>query len=189
MSERTGIFVNGAWRDSASKVENRNPSDISDLIGAYSQASAADLDEALDAAKSAQPQWWAAGVQKRHDVLMAIGTELMARAEDIGLSGRSVLHLFRRGSLAAAWRSGRKRAPGYRNRRAPRTCRRCRDHQPLEFSGGNTCMEDCACAGIWQLRGIQARTGDTRHVTYSGATVRGIWWSSGRTEHGDGKNH
>ncbi len=33
---------------------------------------------------SAQPKWWAAGIQKRHDVLMAIGTELMARAEEIG---------------------------------------------------------------------------------------------------------
>ncbi|MGB5870081.1 MAG: aldehyde dehydrogenase family protein, partial [Albidovulum sp.] len=44
----------------------------------------AQLDEALAAARAAQPLWWAAGIQKRHDVLMAIGTELMARAAEIG---------------------------------------------------------------------------------------------------------
>ncbi len=32
----------------------------------------------------AQVAWWSTGIQKRHDVLMAIGTELMARAEEIG---------------------------------------------------------------------------------------------------------
>lgn len=84
MSERTGIYVNGQWRSGASTIENRNPSDVSDLIGEFAQAGQADLDEALESARSAQPQWWAAGVQKRHDVLMAIGTELMERAEEIG---------------------------------------------------------------------------------------------------------
>jgi acyl-CoA reductase-like NAD-dependent aldehyde dehydrogenase len=50
----------------------------------YAQADAVQLDAALDAARRAQPAWWAAGIQKRHDVLMAIGTELMARADEIG---------------------------------------------------------------------------------------------------------
>lgn len=84
MTNRTEIFVDGAWQAGASTIENRNPSDVSDVIGHYAQASADQLDAALDAARRAQPQWWAAGVQKRHDVLMAIGTELMARAEEIG---------------------------------------------------------------------------------------------------------
>jgi aldehyde dehydrogenase (NAD+) len=84
MTERTGIYVDGQWSDGASRIENRNPSDLSDLIGYYAQADASHLDAALDAARRAQPLWWAAGVQKRHDVLMAIGTELMVRAEEIG---------------------------------------------------------------------------------------------------------
>lgn len=84
MTNRTEIYVDGAWQAGVSTIENRNPSDISDVIGLYAQASAEQLDAALDAARRAQPIWWAAGVQKRHDVLMAIGTELMARAEEIG---------------------------------------------------------------------------------------------------------
>ncbi|MFT6228997.1 MAG: aldehyde dehydrogenase (NAD+) [Paracoccaceae bacterium] len=80
----TGIYIDGTWETGASTIENRNPSDVSDLIGHYGQADAQQLDMALAAARKAQPIWWAAGVQKRHDVLMAIGTELMARAEEIG---------------------------------------------------------------------------------------------------------
>lgn len=84
MTQQTGLYIGGRWQAGASEIENRNPSDLSDLIGRYAQADAAQLDEALAAARVAQPLWWAAGVQKRHDVLMAIGTELMARAAELG---------------------------------------------------------------------------------------------------------
>ncbi len=84
MTDKTSIYLGGRWSDGASTIENRSPSDVSDLIGHYAQASAAQLDEALDGAREAQPLWWASGAQKRHDVLMAIGTELMARASEIG---------------------------------------------------------------------------------------------------------
>lgn len=81
---QTGLFIDGRWEPGVGEIENRNPSDIADLIGLYAQASADQLDAALHAAKRAQKTWWAAGIQKRHDVLMAIGTELMTRAEEIG---------------------------------------------------------------------------------------------------------
>lgn len=84
MIHATGIHIAGRWDQGASRVENLNPSDLSDVVGDYGQADAALLDEALAAARKAQPAWWRAGVQKRHDVLMAIGTELMARADEIG---------------------------------------------------------------------------------------------------------
>ncbi|WP_425044285.1 aldehyde dehydrogenase family protein [Primorskyibacter sp. S87] len=84
MTDMNGIYVGGRWRQGASTIENRNPSDLTDVIGQFGQASAADLDEALIVARKAQAEWWAAGVQKRHDVLMAIGTELMARSAEIG---------------------------------------------------------------------------------------------------------
>ncbi|ETX29200.1 aldehyde dehydrogenase family protein [Roseivivax isoporae] len=80
----TGLYIDGRWEAGASEIENRNPSDLSDVIGHYAQASADQLDAALHAARRAQVAWWAAGIQKRHDVLMAIGTELMARADEIG---------------------------------------------------------------------------------------------------------
>jgi acyl-CoA reductase-like NAD-dependent aldehyde dehydrogenase len=84
MGFETRNFIAGAWRDGATVIENHNPSDLADVIGAFAQGSAADVDEAVAAARAAQPKWWAAGIQKRHDVLMTIGTELMARAAEIG---------------------------------------------------------------------------------------------------------
>jgi len=84
MTDLTQLYIDGAWTDGATQIENRNPSDTSDLIGMYAQADTDQLHSALTAARRAQPVWWAAGIQKRHDVLMAIGTELMARAGEIG---------------------------------------------------------------------------------------------------------
>src|SRR6056297_2196886 len=84
MTQETRNFIAGQWQDGAGTVENRNPSDLTDVIGHYAQADAAQLDAALAAARTAQAAWGATGPQKRHDVLMAIGTELMARAEEIG---------------------------------------------------------------------------------------------------------
>lgn len=84
MTQNQHLFIAGSWQSGTSQVENRNPSDLSDLIGHYGQATADQLDQALDAAGRAQTVWWAAGIQKRHDVLMAIGTEIMACAEEIG---------------------------------------------------------------------------------------------------------
>lgn len=80
----TQLYINGQWQSGKTEIENRNPSDLSDLIGHYAQASGEQLQSALDAARAAQPIWWAAGIQKRHDVLMGIGTELMARSAEIG---------------------------------------------------------------------------------------------------------
>lgn len=84
MALETRNFIAGTWRGGEAAVESRNPSDLSDVIGHFAQGTAADVDEAVAAARAAQPRWWAAGIQKRHDVLMAIGTDLMAGAAEIG---------------------------------------------------------------------------------------------------------
>lgn len=84
MMIETRNLVAGEWQDGENAVANVNPSEISDILGHHAQATSAQLDMAVDAAEEAQRAWWAAGIQKRHDVLMAIGTEMMARAEEIG---------------------------------------------------------------------------------------------------------
>lgn len=84
MTRIFGNFIAGAWETGGDSIENRNPSDISDLIGHYAQADGAALDRALGAARDAQPKWEATGLEARQSVLMAIGTELMARAEQLG---------------------------------------------------------------------------------------------------------
>lgn len=80
----TRNFIAGSWQSGTSETEIRNPSDLSDVIGSFAQGRAADVDDAVAAARAAQPKWAAAGIQRRHDALMTIGTELMARAAEIG---------------------------------------------------------------------------------------------------------
>ncbi|MCC5984059.1 MAG: aldehyde dehydrogenase family protein [Rhodobacteraceae bacterium] len=84
MQPETRNLIAGDWQDGPETAENRNPSDLSDVIGHYAQADTAQLAQALEAARRAQAAWGATGPQRRHDVLMAIGTELMARAGEIG---------------------------------------------------------------------------------------------------------
>ena len=80
----TQNYIAGAWRNGTSTIANHNPSDISDIIGDFAQASLTDLEDAIDAAKQAQAQWAATGLEQRYSALMAIGEELMARSEDLG---------------------------------------------------------------------------------------------------------
>ena len=84
MSDIKQNFIAGRWTDGEDTVENRSPSDLGDLIGLFAQASADQLDETLAKAAEAQRVWAGYGMERRQAVLMAIGTELMARAEELG---------------------------------------------------------------------------------------------------------
>jgi len=84
MAVQTQNFIAGQWVDGVSTVENRNPSDLSDVIGEFAQASTAQLDDALEAAHGAQRIWAHSGLEKRYSVLMAIGEELIARSAELG---------------------------------------------------------------------------------------------------------
>lgn len=77
-------LIAGEWTSGEGEVENRNPSDLSDLVGVYAQASACQLDTTLERAQRAQVEWAACGLEHKQAVLMAIGNELMARAEELG---------------------------------------------------------------------------------------------------------
>ncbi|KZL28098.1 aldehyde dehydrogenase family protein [Pseudovibrio sp. WM33] len=77
-------LIAGNWTAGTSEVENRNPSDLSDLVGLFAQASADQLETTLDQARIAQAEWAAYGIERKYNVLNAIGTEMMARAEELG---------------------------------------------------------------------------------------------------------
>ena len=77
-------YIAGEWIVADNAIENRNPSDITDLIGTYAQAGTDQLDRALDSARTAQKQWQATGLEARQTALMQIGTALMARADELG---------------------------------------------------------------------------------------------------------
>ncbi|MEL7254812.1 MAG: aldehyde dehydrogenase family protein [Pseudomonadota bacterium] len=84
MAETHKNYIAGEWVAGDSTVENRNPSDLSDVIGHYAQASTAQLNDAIAAARAAQVEWAAVGIERKQAVLMAIGNEMMARAEELG---------------------------------------------------------------------------------------------------------
>ena len=76
-----GNLIAGQWAGSDSLTLNRNPSDPSDVIGEYAQASAAQLHEAVAAAQAAFPAWSTGSIQARSDALDRIGCEILARKE------------------------------------------------------------------------------------------------------------
>jgi aldehyde dehydrogenase (NAD+) len=77
-------LINGAWVSGNTRSENRNPSNIDDLIGLYVQADEAHVDEAVRAAREALPGWTCAGIQGRSELLDQIGTEIIAKQEVLG---------------------------------------------------------------------------------------------------------
>ena len=77
-------FINGEWLEGKGVRENINPSDLTDIVGEYAQADKTQAEAAIAAAKAAQPAWAAATPQVRADALEFIGTELLARRDEIG---------------------------------------------------------------------------------------------------------
>jgi aldehyde dehydrogenase (NAD+) len=77
-------YINGEWIDGASTSSNINPSNTSDVIGQYAQADARQADLAIAAAAAAAPVWGLSNVQMRADALDRIGTEILARKEELG---------------------------------------------------------------------------------------------------------
>ena len=77
-------FINGAWIEGSGVTIDINPSDVSDVIGEYTQADKAQTEEAIAAAKLAFPAWSMTTPQQRADALEMIGVELLARKDEIG---------------------------------------------------------------------------------------------------------
>lgn len=77
-------LINGEWIDGISEKENINPSDTSDIIGAYARADIKQLHSAIDAASAAETRWAYSTPQQRFDALDMIGSEILARKQELG---------------------------------------------------------------------------------------------------------
>jgi acyl-CoA reductase-like NAD-dependent aldehyde dehydrogenase len=77
-------LIAGQWVEGSGIRENLSPSDIHDLVGLYAQASADDAYQAILAARDAQPIWAGKSPQARADALDFIGSELLARRDELG---------------------------------------------------------------------------------------------------------
>ncbi len=77
-------LINGAWVAGQNYSPNLNPSNLADVLGQYAQGDAAQVDAAVAAATAAFPAWATGSVQARSDALDKIGTEILARKEELG---------------------------------------------------------------------------------------------------------
>lgn len=100
-------LIAGEWVDGAADpIRNVNPSDVSDVIGLYAAADAAQTERAVQAARAAFPAWARASIQQRFDLLDAVGARILARAGELGrLLAREEGKTLREG-VAEATRAG-----------------------------------------------------------------------------------
>jgi len=78
------LYIAGEWQSGMDTIANINPSDISENIGDFAQASVSQVEQAIQAAKSAQPEWESTPIERKQAVLQAIGDELIARCDELG---------------------------------------------------------------------------------------------------------
>ena len=84
MAQQHNNLIGGQWLAGSSYSPNTNPSNLDDVIGEYTQASAGQLDAAVLAARAAFPAWSTSGIQARADALDKVGAEILARREELG---------------------------------------------------------------------------------------------------------
>lgn len=77
-------LIGGEWVQGARYAPNINPSNLADVIGEYAQGDAAQVEAAVSAATAAFPAWATGSIQARSDALDKIGTEILARKEELG---------------------------------------------------------------------------------------------------------
>lgn len=77
-------FIDGKWVSGASANRNINPSNVTDIIGEYAQADRQQATAAIASARNAFAKWSVSSIQLRADILDAIGTEILARREELG---------------------------------------------------------------------------------------------------------
>lgn len=82
--KRHDNYIGGQWLAAGSYSRNINPSDLSDCLGEYAQADAAQVAQAIAAARAAFPAWSTSGIQARSDALDKVGSEILARRQELG---------------------------------------------------------------------------------------------------------
>jgi aldehyde dehydrogenase (NAD+) len=84
MSQVQKNYIAGQWVDGESTINNINPSNHSEVVGQFTQASPGQVDQAIASARVAQVQWQATGLEAKQRVLQAIGDEMIARCDELG---------------------------------------------------------------------------------------------------------
>jgi alpha-ketoglutaric semialdehyde dehydrogenase len=77
-------FIAGEWVEGPSVTRDVNPSDTNDVVGEYAQADAGQTGAAIEAAHAAFAAWSRTTPQERHDILLRVSSEILARRDELG---------------------------------------------------------------------------------------------------------
>ncbi|HTH59697.1 MAG TPA: aldehyde dehydrogenase family protein [Paraburkholderia sp.] len=77
-------YINGRWVSGVTMGCRLNPSDTREVVAEYARADRTHADEAIRAAADAFVQWSQSSPQRRFNALDQIGTELLARKDELG---------------------------------------------------------------------------------------------------------
>ncbi len=77
-------LIDGRPVESADRLADINPSNLSDIVGEFARGTADDVSVAVAAAKGAFAKWSRTTPQERFDILDRAGTEILARKEELG---------------------------------------------------------------------------------------------------------
>ena len=81
-----GVYVDGAWRPGADELVAVNPARPAEQLGRYALAGAADVDDALAAARAALPAWRARPGLERAELLHRAAAIVEQRSEQIAVA-------------------------------------------------------------------------------------------------------
>ncbi|MFP1644537.1 aldehyde dehydrogenase family protein [Pontitalea aquivivens] len=82
--EIVGNYIGGAWRPATEASENRNPARPDEVIGLYARGTADDVDQAVEAARAAQPAWAELSPEGRGNVLHRAAQLIFDRIGPLG---------------------------------------------------------------------------------------------------------
>src|SRR6185436_9487385 len=77
-------YINGRWETGVTTSTSENPSDLASPVGEYVRADREQTELAIRAAAEAAPVWAFTTPQRRADVLDQVGSEILARKDELG---------------------------------------------------------------------------------------------------------
>ena len=85
LTQNARHYINGRWETGVTTGLSENPSDTRETVAEYARADRSQTELAIRAAADAAPHWSHTTPQRRADVLDQIGSEILARREELGL--------------------------------------------------------------------------------------------------------
>lgn len=85
LQQKARQYINGRWESGVTTGLSENPSDTREVVAEYARADRSQTEVAIRAAADAFPHWSQSTPQRRADALDQIGSEILARREELGL--------------------------------------------------------------------------------------------------------